>query len=84
MRHLSTPQPDLEDMARCTMCMLPQLANAYDHAGKSDSAIAIFERYLMTPDLAHVTTDAQYAAAELQPQVTEVRKRIARLRATRG
>jgi tetratricopeptide (TPR) repeat protein/tRNA A-37 threonylcarbamoyl transferase component Bud32 len=106
------------DAGTCTMCALPQLANAYDQAGKSDSAIAIYRRYFKTPDVGHAGIDAQYAAAthkrlgelyeakndrtnaldhydkfvelwknsdpELQPQVAEVRKRIARLRTTKG
>jgi eukaryotic-like serine/threonine-protein kinase len=104
----------IADAGLCTICVLPQLASAYDRAGKTDSAIAVFERYLKTPDFAHVAIDGQYAAAthkrlgemyeakgdrtnaldhydkfvelwknadpELQPQVADVRRRIARLR----
>jgi tetratricopeptide (TPR) repeat protein/tRNA A-37 threonylcarbamoyl transferase component Bud32 len=108
----------LADAGICTVCMLPQLATAYDLAGKSDSAIAVFERYVKTPDLGRTGSDGPYLAPthkrlgelyeakndrtnaldhydkfvelwknadpELQPQVAEVRKRIARLRATKG
>ena len=108
----------LADAGPCTVCVLPQLAYAYDLGGKSDSAMAVFERYLKMPDVGRGATDAQYAAAthkrlgelyeakgdranalehydkfvelwknadpELQPQVTEVRKRIARLRVSKG
>ena len=33
----------------CVVCVLPDLARAYDLAGNADSAVAIFERYLKTP-----------------------------------
>jgi tetratricopeptide (TPR) repeat protein len=102
------------DGGLCMVCQLAPLAYAYDLAGQSDSALAVFERYLNTPDAARLGTDAQYRAVshkrlgelyearndtenalshylkfvdlwknadpELQPRVTEVRARIARLR----
>jgi tetratricopeptide (TPR) repeat protein len=33
----------------CPICALPDLARAYEVAGKPDSAIATYERYLDTP-----------------------------------
>jgi tetratricopeptide (TPR) repeat protein len=33
----------------CVVCGLPSLARAYDMMGKTDSAIAVYERYLSTP-----------------------------------
>ena len=44
------------------MCQLAPLAYAYDLAGQSDSAVAVFERYLKTDDAARLGTDAQYRA----------------------
>ena len=38
------------DRGDCPACALPDLANAYDLSGQRDSAIAIYERYLATPD----------------------------------
>jgi tetratricopeptide (TPR) repeat protein len=32
--------------SECPVCMLPDLAHAYDLAGNADSAIAVFERYV--------------------------------------
>jgi len=102
------------DGGACMVCQLAPLAYAYDLAGQSDSAIAVFERYQNTPDAGRLGVDAQYLAvshkrlgelyeakndqenalshylkfvdlwknadAELQPKVTEVRARIARLK----
>jgi tetratricopeptide (TPR) repeat protein len=97
----------------CPICVLPDLARAYELGGKSDSAIGTYERYVNTPwqwrfeadntelglarkrlgelyeqrgDL--VRARAQYAALldlwrradpELQPLLSEVRQRLARL-----
>lgn len=41
----------------CPDCGLPGLAEAYDRAGKRDSAIAAYERYLETPSLGRMFTD---------------------------
>jgi tetratricopeptide (TPR) repeat protein len=38
------------DRGNCPACALPDLANAYDLAGQSDSAITAYERYLTTLD----------------------------------
>jgi tetratricopeptide (TPR) repeat protein len=38
------------DQGACQVCPLPRLASAYDLGGNADSAIAIFTRYLDTPD----------------------------------
>ena len=42
----------------CPVCALPQLARAYEVAGKPDSAIATYERYLRTPWQRRFETDA--------------------------
>lgn len=42
----------------CPICVLPDLARAYEVAGKPDSAIATYERYLRTPWQARFDTDA--------------------------
>ena len=34
----------------CVVCMLPRLARAYDLAGKQDSAISVYRRFIETPD----------------------------------
>jgi tetratricopeptide (TPR) repeat protein len=41
----------------CPICALPDLARAYEVAGKPDSAIATYERYLQTPWQSRVETD---------------------------
>ena len=41
----------------CPICALPDLARAYEVAGKPDLAIATYERYLETPWQARVETD---------------------------
>ena len=42
----------------CPICALPDLARAYEVAGKPDSAIATYERYLHTPWQRRYETDA--------------------------
>jgi tetratricopeptide (TPR) repeat protein len=37
------------DEGTCTVCVLPDLARAYDLAGNADSAIAVFARYIDGP-----------------------------------
>jgi tetratricopeptide (TPR) repeat protein/tRNA A-37 threonylcarbamoyl transferase component Bud32 len=97
---------------------LPELATAYDRAGKSDSALAIYEQYLASTENFRLYSDANNllpilqragelyeargnregamqayqrfvdlwrdADPELQPQVTEVRRRMAALAAERS
>jgi tetratricopeptide (TPR) repeat protein len=41
----------------CPICALPDLARAYEVAGKPDSAIATYERYLDTPWQSRFETD---------------------------
>jgi tetratricopeptide (TPR) repeat protein len=50
------------DEGPCISCLLPYLAFMYDHAGNADSAIAVFERYLATKELARVALDANFLA----------------------
>jgi DNA-binding SARP family transcriptional activator/tetratricopeptide (TPR) repeat protein len=42
---------------RCPICVLPDLARAYDDAGDAESAIAAYERYLRTPWIWRLDTD---------------------------
>ena len=61
------------DEGICVTCVLPRLASAYDLGGNADSAIAIFTRYLETPDpfrlraaRGGVGVDADYLAPTYQ------------------
>jgi tetratricopeptide (TPR) repeat protein len=45
---------------------LPDLGQAYDLAGQTDSAIAVYQRYLVTPELGGAVPDAMYLALILQ------------------
>jgi tetratricopeptide (TPR) repeat protein len=38
------------DVGTCQLCALPGLARAYDAAGQADSALAVYRRYLDTPE----------------------------------
>jgi len=64
------------DAGSCIVCALPYLATAFDAAGQPDSAIAVFERYLSTPDALRAGTDGQYLPA--------AHKRIGELYEARG
>ncbi len=69
----------LADVGGCTICALPNLAHAYDLADHSDSAIAIFTRYLQTPILGRLNQGA------LDPQyLAGVYKRLGELYEARG
>lgn len=51
------------DLGSCRICALPQLAEAYERAGETDSALAVYERYLATPYLWRVRdTDGWFLA----------------------
>ena len=52
--------------ADCTICLLPQLGRAYEEAGAPDSAIAAYERYLSTPFLYRLDSDAVWRPYVLQ------------------
>jgi len=104
----------LADVGTCTICMLPIVAAGYDGAQQSDSAIAVFTRYVESTaissrigsnefflagaykrlgELLEAKGDRARAAhyyakfvelwknadPALQPQVADVRKRLARL-----
>jgi tetratricopeptide (TPR) repeat protein len=45
----------------CVICILPSLGNAYDRAGRPDSAIAVFERYFDTPTTQRLNLDLDIA-----------------------
>jgi eukaryotic-like serine/threonine-protein kinase len=46
--------------------VLPLLGHAFDQAGQADSAIVYYERYLDTPDLFRMMTDAEWLALVLE------------------
>jgi hypothetical protein len=46
------------DGSVCPICVLPDLARAYEVAGKPDSAIATYERYINSPWQRRFETDA--------------------------
>lgn len=48
------------DAGRCRICALPGLARAFDRAGRPDSARAIYERYLRTPEAHRLWADPFY------------------------
>ena len=49
-------------MADCPACLQVQLGRAYDLANMPDSAIAAFERYIATPAVSRLASDAWYLA----------------------
>jgi tetratricopeptide (TPR) repeat protein len=46
--------------------VFPYLGRAYDLAGEPDSAIAIYERYVETPDLHRLYADSRHLAPILE------------------
>jgi tetratricopeptide (TPR) repeat protein len=60
----------------CPVCDLPMLGRAYDLAGASDSAIAVYARYLDTPWLDRIEIDG--------PFLPSVHKRLGELYEARG
>jgi tetratricopeptide (TPR) repeat protein len=53
--------------ADCESCMIPELARAYDAAGRTDEAIAMFERYARdTWAFRFTNTDPYYLAPSLE------------------
>ena len=63
------------DMGECSSCALPDIARAYDLAGKSDSAIAYFQRFVD-----HVERNAELDA----PYLAGAHKRLAELYEAKG
>jgi len=57
---LTRPRPTFDRRRRPTSatCSLPDLARVYEAAGKRDSALATYERYLATPWLFRYENDA--------------------------
>lgn len=57
---LTRPRPTFDRRRRPTSatCSLPDLARVYEAAGKRDSALATYERYLTTPWLFRYENDA--------------------------
>ena len=60
----------------CRTCDLPMLARAYDLASAPDSAIAIYARYLTTPDLDRIENDGSF--------IPVVHKRLGELYEAKG
>jgi DNA-binding SARP family transcriptional activator/uncharacterized protein HemY len=52
--------------ASCLICTLPHLGRAYEAAGRPDSAIAVYERYLRTPFAFRLFYDAEWRAPVLE------------------
>src|SRR5688500_12460455 len=58
---VSAAESDLTQAAAaivCTICVLPDLARAYEAARKLDAAVVVYERYVTTPWLFRYETDA--------------------------
>ncbi|UCC84572.1 MAG: tetratricopeptide repeat protein [Gemmatimonadota bacterium] len=53
----------LDEENECPMCVLPSLAEAYDAAGATDSARAIYKRYVDTPWPVRIWTDSWQLAS---------------------
>jgi tetratricopeptide (TPR) repeat protein len=49
----------------CPLCGLPDLARAYERAGQSDSAIAVYQRYLRTPWMDRWSSDGEFTGHAL-------------------
>jgi serine/threonine protein kinase/tetratricopeptide (TPR) repeat protein len=66
----------------CLPCGLAALAQAYDHSGRVDSAIAVYERYVTTPSMFRLDEDRQFTndATQLAPS----HKRLGELYEQRG
>ena len=64
------------DVSMCRICALPDLARAYDLGSKPDSAIAVFERYVRSPDILRSDVDPVYLAG--------ARKRLGELYDAKG
>jgi tetratricopeptide (TPR) repeat protein len=65
------------DSRDCLPCGLAALAQAYDHIGKVDSAIAVYERYVTTPSMFRLDADRQFANDATQ--LAHSRKRLGEL-----
>jgi len=50
------------DIGFCPSCALPDIARAYDLNGEPDSAVAVFKRYVSTPDADRYYVDPFYLA----------------------
>jgi tetratricopeptide (TPR) repeat protein len=48
------------DIGRCPICALPGLARSYDRAAKTDSALAVYERFVTTPYHGRVYSDQYF------------------------
>lgn len=58
VRSAETALRSAADCQRCTICVLPDLARAYEAAGKVPAAIATYETYLASPWLWRYENDA--------------------------
>jgi tetratricopeptide (TPR) repeat protein/tRNA A-37 threonylcarbamoyl transferase component Bud32 len=53
------------DVGACVSCALPGLARAYDAAANTDSALAVYERYVAVPQMSRETVDEYELAPAL-------------------
>jgi tetratricopeptide (TPR) repeat protein len=60
----------------CALCSLPALGRSYELAGQTDSAIAVYERYLRTPWMKRLELDAV--------ELRSITARLRELREERG
>jgi eukaryotic-like serine/threonine-protein kinase len=66
------------DEGPCASCVLPHIGRAYDLRGSSDSAIAVFERFIQTP------TDPQGRVLANAQSLAGIHKRLGELYEARG
>ncbi|MEP6781422.1 MAG: hypothetical protein ABJC26_16110, partial [Gemmatimonadaceae bacterium] len=74
----------------CPVCALPDLAAAYDKAGKPDSAIAVYRRYVTTPWTDWMMSDGEFRSlawrrlGELYQAQGDTRRAILALQTVEG
>jgi tetratricopeptide (TPR) repeat protein len=65
----------------CVPCGLAALGQAFDRAGQQDSAIAVYERYITTPDLGRL---GEWRLGDDGTQLAPAHKRLGELYEQRG
>ena len=86
---VSEAESDLTQAAAataCTICVLPDLARAYEAARKLDAAVVVYERYVTTPWLFRYETDATELGRALRrlAELHDLRGESAKAAAVRG
>jgi len=61
-RHPAVAVAEFRQSQVCPTCGIAAMAQSYDALGRMDSAIAVYERYLATPDISRLTDDAERLA----------------------